>query len=428
MQVKPGYKQTEVGIVPQDWSVTQLGQLADFVTSGSRGWAQFYSQSGALFIRSQNVRDGRLCFDDVQCVTPPTGAEGNRTKVERYDLLITITGNSVGNVALIEKSYGEAYISQHVGLIRLREPSTAAFINRYLSPNSPGNLQIVGSQSGQSKPGLNLQNLRDFRIALPPTVQEVHAILETFCDVDALLRGLDQLIAKKRDLKQAAMQQLLSGKTRLPGFSGQWEVKRLGDLGTTYGGLTGKTKADFGAGEARYITFMNIMTNVVINCGTFERVKILPTETQNRVMKGDLFFNGSSETPEEVAMCSVLLEEANDVYLNSFCFGFRFREGAEADGVFFAHYLRSREGRELMKSLAQGSTRYNLSKVALLNSSLRLPARLEQTAIAAVLSDMDAELSALVAQRDKTRVLKQAMMQELLSGKTRLVSPEVTHA
>ena len=81
MEVKPGYKQTEVGVIPEGWDVERLGELSEFVTSGSRGWAQFYSESGALFIRSQNVRDGRLSFEDVQYVSPPTGAEGNRTKV-----------------------------------------------------------------------------------------------------------------------------------------------------------------------------------------------------------------------------------------------------------------------------------------------------------------------------------------------------------
>ena len=260
----------------------------------------------------------------------------------------------------------------------------------------------------------------DLPFAVPP-LPEQRAIAAALSDVDALLDGLERLIAKKRDLKQAAMQQLLTGKTRLPGFSGEWEVKRLGDFGSTFGGLTGKTKTDFGDGAARYITFMNVMTNVVIDCDVFDCVNVSPDEMQNRANKGDLFFNGSSETPEEVAMCAVLLEDVQDVYLNSFCFGFRFREGAEADGVFFAYYLRSKEGRELMKSLAQGSTRYNLSKVALLSSPLRLPSLPEQTAIAAILSDMDAELSALAARRDKTRALKQAMMQELLTGRTRLL-------
>lgn len=236
-----------------------------------------------------------------------------------------------------------------------------------------------------------------------------------------MLAKLERLIAKKRDLKQAAMQQLLTSQIRLPGFHGEWEMKRLGTLGSAYGGLTSKTKSDFGDGSGQYITFLNVITNVVIDLNAFERVRVFPTECQNRVIRGDLLFNGSSETPDEVAMCSLMDDDIPDLFLNSFCFGFRLRDGTQADGLFLAYYMRSREGRELMKSLAQGSTRYNLSKGALLDASICLPAVPEQSAIAAVLSDMDAELTALHAQRDKTHALKQAMMQELLTGKTRLV-------
>jgi len=247
-------------------------------------------------------------------------------------------------------------------------------------------------------------------------------------DVDALLNGLARLIAKKRDLKEAAMQQLLTGQTRLPGFHGAWKVKRLGEIGSTYGGLTGKSKADFGAGGGRYVTFLNVITNVVIDCRLFEQVRVSPSESQNRVIKGDLLFNGSSETPEEVAMCSFMAEDVPDLYLNSFCFGFRLQNEQGTDGLFLAYYIRAAPGRELMKSLAQGSTRYNLSKGALLEAVARLPHKDEQTAIASVLSDMDAELAALEARRDKTYALKQAMMQELLTGKTRLVPMETADA
>jgi len=258
-------------------------------------------------------------------------------------------------------------------------------------------------------------------IPVPTGVAEQRAIATALGDVDALLAGLNRLIAKKRDLKQAAMQQLLTGQTRLPGFSGEWEVKRLGEIGSTYGGLTGKTKADFGTGTGRYVTFMNVMANVVIDCALFEQVRVAPSESQNRVSEGDLLFNGSSETPEEVAMCSFMASDVPNLYLNSFCFGFRCRDEQISDGLFLAYYLRANPGRELMKSLAQGSTRYNLSKGALLEASIRLPLKDEQTAIATVLSDMDAELAALEARRDKTRALKQGMMQELLTGRTRLV-------
>lgn len=199
-----------------------------------------------------------------------------------------------------------------------------------------------------------------------------------------------------------------------------WEVKTLGELGSTYGGLTGKTKADFGVGKGQYITFMNVMSNVVIDCAIFGQVNVAPTESQNRVVKGDLLFNGSSETPEEVAMCAILAADVPNLFLNSFCFGFRFRDGAEADGLFISYYLRSKEGRELIKSIAQGSTRYNMSKSALLKAPLCLPSLSEQTAIAAALSDVDALLDGLDRLIAKKRAIKLATMQQLLTGKTRL--------
>jgi type I restriction enzyme S subunit len=236
-----GYKQTELGVIPMEWGVVRLGDLSEFVTSGSRGWAKFYSDSGALFVRSQNVRDGRLDFTDCQFVNPPQGAEGNRTRLRVHDLLITITGNNVGNVALIEQDLGDAYVSQHVGLVRLSEPSGGQYVCRFLSPGSPGNAQIFGSQSGQSKPGLGLRDLHDFRVALPPTNTEQRAIVEALNDVDALLGALDRLIAKKRDLKQAAMQQLLTGRTRLSGCHGQWEAKRVVEIAEVKTGPFGST-------------------------------------------------------------------------------------------------------------------------------------------------------------------------------------------
>jgi type I restriction enzyme S subunit len=235
------------------------------------------------------------------------------------------------------------------------------------------------------------------------------------------LELIDRLIAKKRHLKQAAMQDLLTGRRRLPGFTSAWEPKRLRDIGSTYGGLTGKTKEDFGVGNGQYVTFMNVMTNVVIDCELMELVRVSPGETQNRVKSGDLLFNGSSETPEEVAMCSLMAKDIPNLFLNSFCFGFRLYDSQMFDGLFLTYFLRATPGRELMKSLAQGSTRYNLSKSALLDAIVPLPSKAEQTAIASVLSDMDAEIAALERRRDKTKQLKQAMMQELLTGRTRLV-------
>lgn len=421
VDVRPGYKQTDVGGVPEDWDVEPLGKYATFRTGpfGSALHKSDYTNDGIPVVNPMHIVDGKIEPTRTMTITKQAARNLCNFRLKPGEIVIGRRGD-MGRCAVVQE-HQSGWLCGTGSMIVRALNADAEFLQRVLS--SPRAIAAIEDSSvGTTMVNLNQGTLAGLKIQFPPLAEQ-RAIAAALSDVDALLDGLERLIAKKRDLKQAAMQQLLTGQTRLPGFSGKWEVKRLGNFGSTYGGLTGKTKADFVGGEASYITFMNVMKNVVIDCETFEHVSVSPNENQNRAKKGDLFFNGSSETPEEVAMCAVLLEEVNDVYLNSFCFGFRFREGAEVDGVFLAYYLRNKEGRELMKSLAQGSTRYNLSKVALLNSSIRLPSLPEQTAIARVLSDMDAELSALEARRDKTRALKQAMMQELLTGRTRLVAP-----
>ena len=402
MELRSGYKQTEVGIVPEEWNVVRLGELSEFITSGSRGWAQFYSESGPLFIRSQNVRDGRLSFEDVQYVSPPAGAEGNRTKVKLNDLLITITGNSVGNVALVEKTFDEAYISQHVGMVRLKEPIIGAYICLYLSPNSPGNPQIAGSQSGQSKPGLNLQNLRDFQIAVPPSQKELHAIATALRDADVLLDGLDRLIAKKRDLKQASMQQLLTRETRLPSFAGEWDVKRLGDVAEIVMGQSPSSSNYNSRGDGLPL----IQGNADIeNRKTIKR--IFTTQITKRGREGDILMSVRAPVGE-------ISRATFNVCLGRGVCALRF------PNEFLYHYLIFLEPTWVKHS--KGSTFDSVNSTDVKTVEIEMPSDPdEQAAIATVLSDMDAEIAALEQRRDKTKDLKQAMMQELLTGKTRLV-------
>lgn len=394
MDVRPGYKQTEVGVIPEEWKVVPLGDLAEFITSGSRGWAAFYADSGALFIRSQNVRDGRLSLEDTQHVRPPSGAEGNRTKVARNDLLITITGNSVGNVALVEREFEEAYISQHVGMVRLHDAGLGDYVCRYLSPSSPGNPQISGSQSGQSKPGLNLQNLRDFKIAVPPSDPEQRAIASALSDVDALLDGLDRLIAKKRDLKQAAMQQLLTGQTRLPGFHGEWGVKPLGALVNIQKGqlITAKTLA---SGDIPVIAGGKQPAYFHAVANRFGRTITISA-------------SGASAGYVAIHQGPIFASDCSTI--------------SEADGYsldFVYYQLLMKQG--LIYKSQTGGAQPHIHAKDVNPILLSVPSVDEQLAIAEVLRAMDAELTALEARRDKTRALKQAMMQELLTGRTRLI-------
>jgi len=252
------------------------------------------------------------------------------------------------------------------------------------------------------------------QIPLPPTLNEQTAIANALSDTDTWITNLENLLAKKHQIKQGALQELLKPKEG-------WEVKKLGDIGKLYGGLSGKSKTDFEKGKFPYIPFMNVMNNAIIKNNYFDFVNIKPGEIQNKALKGDLFFNGSSETPEEVGMCSVLLNDIDNLYLNSFCFGYRLFKELNINGLFLCYYFRSDEGRKLFYSMAQGATRYNLSKGNFKKLQIPLPKIEEQTQIANILTDMDIEIEQLEIKIDKAKKVKQGMMQELLTGKIRLV-------
>ena len=220
------------------------------------------------------------------------------------------------------------------------------------------------------------------------------------------------------------MQQLLTGQTRLPGFTGVWKEWPMGSLGATYGGLVGKTKEDFGVGEARN-SFMAVMASTWVTGRSHLRVRVGDAERQNVVKAGDLLFNASCETPDELAMCAVAADLSRDTYLNSFCFGFRLSADDAADALFLAYLFRSGVGRRLMRTLAQGAIRYNLSKSQFRDVVVVLPPIDEQRAIVGVLDAIGAVIGALRGSHTKAKAVRQGMMQELLTGRTRLPVTEV---
>jgi type I restriction enzyme, S subunit len=188
---------------------------------------------------------------------------------------------------------------------------------------------------------------------------------------------------------------------------------RLRDLGSTYGGLTGKTKEDFGTGAAHFVTFLEVIYNTRLRGEGLGRVRLRTGERQNRVMRGDLLFNGSSETPEEVALSAVVDFEPDDhTYLNSFCFGYRLRPGTSVDPTFLAYFFRSSAGRALVASLAQGATRYNIAKTKFMGVELDLPSPDRQREIVAALSDADEVVAAIERLIAKKQAIKQGMLQE----------------
>ena len=274
-----------------------------------------------------------------------------------------------------------------------------------------------------SVPQINNKHIKPMRLPLPGAEEQV-AIVTALGDADQLVEAHERVLSKKREVMQGVVQQLLSGRTRLPGFSDPWAETPMSSLGSTYGGLTGKSKEHFGVGRAGYVPFTDVMSSVRLPQRTFPRVLVAEGERQNAVRAGDLLFNGSSETPNELAMCSVVGDVAPQTYLNSFCFGFRLHSPDIASPIFLAYLFRGPVGRALLYSLAQGAIRYNLSKSQFRRIQVSLPSIDEQRAVAKVLSEMEDEIQAHERRLVKVRALRRGMAQQILTGNKRLVTEE----
>jgi type I restriction enzyme S subunit len=275
-----------------------------------------------------------------------------------------------------------------------------------------------------SVPQINNKHVKPLFFPSPKKTEQ-RTISEVLSDVDALLSGLDKLIAKKRDLKQAAMQQLLTGKTRLPGFKGNWESKRLGEHVAFIRNGTYSRAELTTDGDVKYLHYGDIHTSrdSYVN----PSVKIMPflslekAAGLGRLADGDLVFVDATEDLAGVGK-SVEIVGAIETELVAglHTIAARFDKTILADG--FKAYLQFVPSFGLhLRSLAAGTKVLATSRAHIASAEVALPSIEEQTAIAKVLSDMDAEMAALETRRDKTRLLKQGIMQELLTGKTRLI-------
>ena len=263
-------------------------------------------------------------------------------------------------------------------------------------------------------------DLVGIQLPLPPTKAEQEAIAEALSDVDKLLGSLEKLIAKKRAIKQAAMQQLLSGKTRLPGFSGEWETKRLGELGSFSKGRGIKRGdvTDTGLPCVRYGELYTRYKDYILNPASY----IPPTVALEAlpIKKGDLLFAGSGETAEEIGTCAAYIGEepayaGGDIILLT---------PSGQSSIYLGHLMNHPTVAVQKARMGQGDAVVHISANNLAQVKIELPPLTEQIAIAAVLSNMDAEIAALERRREKTRAIRQGMMQQLLTGRVRLVSAQ----
>jgi len=196
---------------------------------------------------------------------------------------------------------------------------------------------------------------------------------------------------------------------RFKGFTDAWEQRKLGGIGSTFTGLAGKSKEDFGHGNAKFVTYMNTYSNAVADSQMVEAIEI--DNKQNKVQTGDVFFTTSSETPDEVGMSSVWLEDTNNIYLNSFCFGYR--PSIKFDNYYLAYMLRSNSVRKKLIFLAQGISRYNISKNKVMEIEIPIPKIQEQQCIGAYFRNLDNLITLHQRKYDKLVNIKKAMLEKM---------------
>ncbi len=414
MQVRQGYKQTEVGVIPEDWEAGNMDSMVEKVGSGitPTGGERVYKKEGRPFIRSQNVGWGKLILDDIAFIDEVTHESFQSTEIVVDDVFLNITGASIGRSAVADNRVAGGNVNQHVCIIRTNKGKLHPFFLNHFLLSKSGQRQIDNFQSGGNRQGLNFGQIRTFQLPTPPlTEQKLIAI--ALSDADALIASLDKLIAKKRDIKQATMQQLLTGKTRLPGFSGEWEVKRLGDVAAMgSGGTPISSIAAYYDGEFPWVSISDMTKGGKVLTCTDRNLSLagLASSAAQMFPTGTVLYAMYASLGE----CSIA---GIPLCTSQAILGIQPREAL--NGEYLYYYLSSLKS--IVKTLGQQGTQANLNKGMVQSFQLQLPSIEEQTAIAAVLSDMDTDLTALENQRNKTIALKQGMMQELLTGRIRLV-------
>jgi len=427
MGLKDGNKQTEVGIIPEDWEVESLGDLTTLLTNGFVGTATRHytnSDDGILYIQGFNVEENSFNFTGIKRVTKEFHKNNSKSCLREGDLLTIQTGD-VGLTTIVPKRLEGS--NCHALIISRFKKNKAypKFYSQYFN-SFVGRNRLKDIETGTTMKHLNVGDMVTWKLPCPP-LPEQQAIAEALSDVDALTTSLDQLITKKRNIKQGAMQQLLTGKKRLAGFSGDWETKTLGEIGDFKNGIN-KGKDDFGFG----FPFVNLMDIFGIS-KVFPNLKfgLVNSSVAERKMyelkKGDVLFVRSSVKPEGVGLSSLVTADLENTVYSGFLI--RFRDYGKLDFEFKEHCFFEEDFRQRLIDNSTVSANTNINQDALKKLTIYLPpTKEEQKAIAQILNDMNAQIEKLKQQRDKYKAVKQGMMQELLTGKTRLVKPEAEAA
>jgi type I restriction enzyme, S subunit len=389
MEVKPGYKQTEVGVIPEEWEVIPINRIFQF-KQGVQTPVEYQSpiekEGFKRFIRIIDLTEPRELW---RYIPDP----GSIHHVGPTDLFMV----RYGSPGLLGFGHEGVIANNLFRLIPKREIHPT-FFSHYFARRE---VEIASLSGSSTMPAVNFSALGGLQVVCPP-LPEQHAIADALSDVDGLLGGLNRLIAKKRDLKQAVMHQLLTGQTRLSGFQGEWKLMKLGELCDYVDGLPTI------GGDLGYLEIGDV--NVESKSYDVSQKEKPSVRGAVRVPAGTLLISTVRPTRGAIVITKSSLHVSS-----AFC---RLRP---ANGLLFHLACHAKFLAYLGENSIGGTYPTCRDETILGYESVLPPDPAEQTAIAEVLTEMDLELAALEQRREKTRALKQAMMQELLTGKTRLV-------
>ncbi|HOT75931.1 MAG TPA: restriction endonuclease subunit S [Candidatus Wallbacteria bacterium] len=401
-KVPKGYKQTEVGVIPETWDFDKLGQIAAKIASGKSK------------IKSES---------DTYPLYGSTGMIGysKNFDYEGEKILVARVGANAGTVNRVDGKYS---VSDNTLIVDLKKDYNFSYIFYFLRYFNPSKM-IFGS----GQPLVTGSQLKNIEIAFPLAKTEQSAIAEALSDVDALISSLDELIAKKRNIKQGAMQELLTGKRRLPGFSGKWEEKRMGDCFNFSGGYSASREQLSQEGYC-YLHYGDIHGSSKTFIDVDEEYSEIPKlkidlkkiSKKSFLCEGDVVFVDASEDDEGASRHIVIFNSNAIPYISGLHTIVSKSKNNLIDNNYKRYCFQSDYVKSQFKFYAAGTKVTGISKTNIAKIFINLPPTLEeQSAIAAVLSDMDAEIEQLEEKRDKYKQVKQGMMQELLTGKKRLI-------
>jgi len=403
-----------------------------------RGGAETYLEEGIPLFRSQNVSNDGFLMDDIAFISEEVDKSMKGTRVKPGDVLLNITGASIGRCYYTSDDFERGNVNQHVCIIRPKKNKVKSGYLHYCIISDMGQQQIDLTQTGANREGLAVEDIKGFTFDIP-SLSEQQRIVDYLDEKLTKINSRIGVLEKQQDaylrLKKSIIHQAVtrgldehvrlkdSGVEWIGMIPENWEVKRIKDISYMYSGLSGKSGDDFRCDDESitkcYIPFTNVLNNTVIDTNFFMRVVMSDEEKQNVVKENDIIFLMSSEDYESIAKSAVIIGAPGEVYLNSFCRGVRIT----SKGVYspFVNYqLNSEVYRDALRFEARGFTRINIKTDRITGHFISLPPFEEQQKIAAYLDEKCAKIDVANAnidkQTDALKRLKRSLINEVITG------------